>query len=82
MGFYQLSKICITPAVLALDALTSKKYPTRQELAAVAVLCAGVTLATVTDSKVATNLVGLAVGLAAVCFTAVYQASLRHAALI
>ena len=73
VGFYQLSKICITPAVLAFDALTTAKYPTRKEVAAVCILCIGVTLATLTDSSVTTNLLGLIVALAAISFTAVYQ---------
>ena len=75
VGFYQLSKICITPAVMAFDAFVSKKLPTRTEVAAVVLLCIGVTLATVSDKAVATNIVGLTVGVAAICFTAVYQAS-------
>lgn len=73
VGFYQLSKICITPAVLAFDAFVSKKLPTQKEVCAVLVLCIGVMLATVTDKQVSTNLLGLAVAAAAICFTAVYQ---------
>ena len=73
VGFYQLSKICITPAVLVFDAVTSKTYPTRKEIAAVCVLCIGVTLATVADGSVSTNLVGFLIAIAAICTTAVYQ---------
>jgi len=73
VGFYQLSKICITPAVLVFDAVTTSKYPTRKEVGAVCVLCVGVTLATLTDHSVTTNMLGVAVALAAICFTAVYQ---------
>jgi predicted ribosomally synthesized peptide with SipW-like signal peptide len=73
VGFYQLSKICITPAVLVFDATLTDKYPTRKEVGAVCVLCIGVTLATLTDKSVTTNMLGLAVALAAICFTAVYQ---------
>lgn len=73
VGFYQLSKICITPAVLVFDAVTSKIYPTRKEIAAVCVLCIGVTLATVADGSVSTNLVGFLIAIAAICTTAVYQ---------
>jgi hypothetical protein len=32
VGFYQLSKICITPAVLIFDAMTTAKYPTKKEV--------------------------------------------------
>lgn len=77
VGFYQLSKICITPAVLVFDALTSRIFPTKDEIAAVCVLCMGVTLATVADGAVSTNLIGFIVAVAAICFTAVYQASLH-----
>ncbi len=73
VGFYQLSKICITPAVLVFDAVTSKTYPSRREIAAVSILCIGVTLATVADGSVSTNLVGFLIALAAICTTAVYQ---------
>ena len=73
VGFYQLSKICITPAVLIFDAVISKAYPTKKEIGAVCLLCIGVTLATITDAEVSTNLVGFAVALAAIGFTAVYQ---------
>ena len=73
VGFYQLSKICITPAVLIFDAMVSKKLPTRRETAAVTVLCVGVALATISDGDMSTNLVGMAVALAAISFTAVYQ---------
>ena len=46
VGFYQLAKIAITPAIMAIEAAFYAKRPTRAELAAVAVLCMGVTLAT------------------------------------
>ena len=52
VGFYQLAKIAITPALIAIEAAFYAKRPTRMELAAVAVLCMGVTLATVTDDQV------------------------------
>lgn len=51
VGFYQLAKIAITPALIAIEAAFYAKRPTRQELAAVVVLCAGITLATVTDDQ-------------------------------
>lgn len=76
VGFYQLSKICITPAVLIFDAVTSKIYPTRREVAAVSILCIGVTLATVADGTTSTNLMGFIIALAAICTTAVYQVGL------
>ena len=51
VGFYQLAKIAITPAIIAIEAAFYAKRPTRAELAAVAVLCMGVTLATITDDQ-------------------------------
>ena len=52
VGFYQLSKILIAPAIILIEAVWFKKVPTRLELASVGVLCLGVTLATVSDSEV------------------------------
>ena len=52
VGFYQLSKILIAPAIIILEAVWFSKLPSRLELAAVALLCIGVTLATVSDSEV------------------------------
>lgn len=52
VGFYQLSKIFIAPAIIILEAVWFSKLPSRLELAAVALLCIGVTLATVSDSEV------------------------------
>ena len=52
VGFYQLSKILIAPAIIIIEAVWFKKVPSRLELSAVGVLCLGVTLATVSDSEV------------------------------
>ena len=52
VGFYQLSKILIAPAIILIEAVWFKKVPSRLELSAVGVLCLGVTLATVSDSEV------------------------------
>ncbi|KAK9834827.1 hypothetical protein WJX81_001779 [Elliptochloris bilobata] len=73
VGFYQLAKIAITPAVIAIEAAFYAKRPTLAEVAAVAVLCSGVTLGTVSDDQVTTNMSGLAAALAAIACTAVYQ---------
>ena len=51
VGFYQLAKILIAPAVIAIEAAFYAKHPTRNELLAVCVLCVGVTMATVTDDQ-------------------------------
>lgn len=52
VGFYQLSKILIAPAIIVIEAIWFQKVPARLELAAVALLCVGVTLATVSDAEV------------------------------
>ena len=54
VGFYQISKISITPGVLVLEAVLFKRYPTTKELLSVVVVCLGVALATVTDTQVTT----------------------------
>ncbi len=55
VGFYQLSKILIAPAIIIIEAVWFSKLPSRLELAAVALLCIGVTLATVSDSEVSAD---------------------------
>ncbi|KAK9813049.1 hypothetical protein WJX72_008061 [[Myrmecia] bisecta] len=73
VGFYQISKISITPVVLIIEILLFRKYPTRSELAAVLVVCLGVAMATVTDTQLGSNYMGILVGFAAVGVTAIYQ---------
>ena len=52
VGFYQLSKILIAPAIITIEAVWFKKVPTRMEVAAVSLLCLGVALATIADAEV------------------------------
>ena len=73
VGFYQLSKVMVTPAVMALEVLLGGSWPSRLEQSAVVVLTLGVALATVTDPHLQANTGGLLIGAAAVCFSAVYQ---------
>ena len=73
VGFYQISKICIMPTLIAIEIALFGKYPSRQVMAAVVLVCLGVGLATVTDHGLSTNLLGLMVGLAAILVTAMYQ---------
>ena len=51
VGFYQLAKTAITPAVIAIEAAFYGNRPTCAELGAVTVLLSGVLLATVTDDQ-------------------------------
>lgn len=73
VGFYQISKIAVAPAVLVLEAIFFGKQVSAKVIMSVAVVCSGVGLATVTDSQVATHFFGLLVGLGAVASTAMYQ---------
>ena len=73
VGFYQISKICIMPTLIVIEIVMFGKWPSRRVLAAVLLVCLGVALATVTDKGISTNVIGLAVGLAAVLVTAMYQ---------
>lgn len=66
-------KIAVAPTVMALELLMFRRVPPPRVVAAVGVVCAGVGLATVTDSKMISNLGGLAVGLAATLVTGLYQ---------
>ena len=51
--------------------------PSTQELAAVAVLCIGVGLATVSGGELDANVVGVGIAVAAIFVTSIYQVSSR-----
>jgi hypothetical protein len=69
-------KIAVAPTVLVMELLFFHKVPPPKVVAAVALVCLGIGIATVTDSKLIKNLIGLFVGLAATVVTALYQ--VRH----
>lgn len=73
VGFYQISKIAVAPAVLGIEAAFFGKRASRKIIAAVLVVCLGVGLATVTDTQVGANAIGLLVGLGAISSTSMYQ---------
>ncbi|KXZ48916.1 hypothetical protein GPECTOR_24g205 [Gonium pectorale] len=73
VGFYQVMKIAVAPTVIALELLMFRRVPPARIVAAVALVCAGISVATLSDSQVASNLVGIAVGLGATLMTALYQ---------
>lgn len=52
VGFYQISKIAVAPAVLAIEAAFFGKRPCKRTIASVLVVCLGIGLATLTDSQV------------------------------
>ena len=61
------------PTLIIIEMSLFRKYPSRQTLAAVGLVCIGVGLATVTNTDMTTSVLGVAVGLAAILITAVYQ---------
>lgn len=73
IGFYQISKICIMPTLIATEIALFGKYPSPKTLMAVALVCFGVALATVTDQGLSTDFMGLLVGISAILVTAMYQ---------
>jgi len=73
VGFYQIMKVAISPVLVVMEFFMFGKLPSKMMLASVLVVCAGVTVATVTDKVVINNMLGLAVGVAATFVTALYQ---------
>ena len=57
-------KVAIAPTVIILEVFMFRKIPSLMVLLSVLVVCAGVTIATVTDPIVVDNSLGLAVGVA------------------
>ncbi len=66
-------KIAVAPTVLAIEALVYGRRPEPRVVASIVLVCAGIAVATVTDTKIMTNVVGMAVGVAATLVTALYQ---------
>ena len=64
VGFYQISKILVTPTVMALNYLAFGKDTSWETKKSVAVMLVGVTLATVSDVDV--KLAGFLIGMVAV----------------
>jgi solute carrier family 35 protein E3 len=73
VGFYQISKIAITPVVVAIEWAFYSKAASPRILASIAVLLTGITLATVTDSQVSSRPLGMVVAAINVCVTGLYQ---------
>ncbi len=66
-------KIAVAPTVLAVEALVYGHRPERRVVASVVLVCTGITAATVTDAKIMTNILGMAIAVAATLVTALYQ---------
>ncbi|KAF5835056.1 hypothetical protein DUNSADRAFT_8000 [Dunaliella salina] len=73
VGFYQVMKIAVAPTVIALELLMFRKLPSPRIIASVLVVCVGIAVATVSDAQIASNVVGILVGVAATLMTALYQ---------
>jgi solute carrier family 35, member E3 len=72
VGFYQITKIATAPTVLLMESITQRRAPKPHICACVAVICAGIWLATVSGSVVSTNTIGMIVGFASVVVSAQY----------
>lgn len=66
-------KIAVAPTVMALELAVYGKLPTPRVVLAVMLVCLGVAAATITDTEMASNLKGLAIGASATLVTAMYQ---------
>lgn len=73
VGFYQITKIAVAPAVLAIDAIFYDRWASSRVTASVVVVCLGVGFATVSDPQMSSGLLGPVVGLGSVVATALYQ---------
>lgn len=73
VGFYQIVKALIPPAVLVVQSVQARRVPACNVIAAVALLTVGVIAATVTDDEVMGNLPGMLTGVACVFATAGYN---------
>lgn len=71
VGFYQISKILVTPAVMAINLLAYGEGTTTQVKVAVSIMIVGVTMATVTDVQV--DQIGLLIGIVAILAAAQQQ---------
>jgi solute carrier family 35 protein E3 len=71
VGFYQISKILVTPTVMLINFAMFSESTASDVKAAVMIMLVGVTMATVTDVDVSS--VGLAIGLLAVVGSAQQQ---------
>lgn len=73
IGFYQISKIAVAPAVLLIEYVLFRKTASTRVLLSVVVVCCGIGVATVSDTQVSANTLGLLIGLSAIISTASYQ---------
>ena len=74
VSFYQISKIAVAPAVLAIDFIFYRRVPSVPIAASVAVVCVGIGFATMSELEGASGIQGALIGFGAVLSTAMYQA--------
>ena len=73
VGFYQIIKALIPPAVLLIQSVQAQQVPSAKVMASVALLTVGIVAATVTDDEVMGNVPGMLTGLVCVFATAGYN---------
>lgn len=73
VGFYQISKILITPCVVLIEHFAYGTRLSRHQSFAVALLILGIALVTITDAQVTSNPLGAAIAAAAILSSAFYQ---------
>jgi solute carrier family 35, member E3 len=72
VGFYQLLKIAGAPTMMFMESFRQRQLPKFNVAVCVFVTCLGIGLATITDTRVTTNMPGMLVGIASVLVTAQY----------
>lgn len=73
LGFYQMSKLAITPVVVAIEWVVYSKKVSGRILLSIAILLVGITLCSVTDTQVSSNPAGIAAAVGSVLVAALYQ---------
>lgn len=75
-----MSKLLITPVLVAIEWFAYSKPASGRVLASIAVLLLGITLITLTDTQVSSNPLGMLVAAGAVLVTSLYQVRARGGA--
>ncbi|KAK9831047.1 hypothetical protein WJX74_001133 [Apatococcus lobatus] len=71
--FYQITKIAVPPVVIAIEASLFGKHVTLQTSCAVALVCFGVALATITDPEVVVTSTNAVIGVGSIISAAIFQ---------
>jgi solute carrier family 35 protein E3 len=73
VGFYQISKIMVTPTVVGIEIILYRKRISTSRVISVLVLLLGIMICTVYDKQVSSNPLGIAMASVAVFSSAIYQ---------